>query len=587
MKVVCTLTREQASLYQAAVDETMRKIESSEGIQRRGLVLALITALKQICNHPAHYLGEAGPLAGRSGKLARLHEMLEEVVDAGDRALVFTQFREMGDRLVAALADSLGAEVPFLHGGVARAARDAMVQRFQDDAAGPQIFVLSVKAGGTGLNLTAANHVFHFDRWWNPAVEDQATDRAYRIGQTTSVQVHKLLTAGTIEEKVDSCSTRSATSPRASSARASSGSPSSTTARCGISSRSRPTPSSPARSPTATSRTAPRRRPQRRARAAGSRRPRRARGCTGEPPRPASEARAQAPAAGAGHQGQGDRRDLVGPALDRGARALLVQLPEPARARAHLRARGARARPRGEAGAGHRARHRLARYALQGHAAHRPARRPGPGSGRSARWRSRPSSPPSCSPGTCPRRSTTRSGPAAGASSRRRRRISQTHCSCPDWANPCKHVAAAHYVLGEAFDKDPFLLFELRGRGKDDVLGALRKRRARAGGVAEPAGAPAASAAAIPTVSLAGRDPGEFERRRGHSGHLHFRIEPPAATASSLRQLGAPPAWSLDESPAELLAPVYQAAGALARDLALRPAEEEAAGALSRAGRKR
>ena len=163
----------------------------------------------------------------------------------------------------------------------------------------------------------------------------------------------------------------------------------------------------------------------------------------------------------------------------------------------------------------------------------------------------------------------------------------QTHCSCPDWANPCKHVAAAHYVLGEAFDKDPFLLFELRGRGKDDVLGALRKRRARAGGVAEPAGAPAASAAAIPTVSLAGRDPGEFERRRGHSGHLHFRIEPPAATASSLRQLGAPPAWSLDESPADLLAPVYQAAGALARDLALRPAEEEAAGALSRAGRKR
>ena len=203
MKVVCTLTREQASLYQAAVDETMRKIESSEGIQRRGLVLALITALKQICNHPAHYLGEAGPLAGRSGKLARLHEMLEEVVESGDRALVFTQFRQMGDRLVASLADSFGAEVPFLHGGVARAARDAMVQRFQDDGAGPQIFVLSVKAGGTGLNLTAANHVFHFDRWWNPAVEDQATDRAYRIGQQRSVQVHKLLTAGTIEEKVD------------------------------------------------------------------------------------------------------------------------------------------------------------------------------------------------------------------------------------------------------------------------------------------------------------------------------------------------------------------------------------------------
>ncbi len=203
MKVVCTLTREQATLYQAVVDETMRRIEASDGIERRGRVLALLTALKQICNHPAHYLGEAGPLAGRSGKLARLHEMLEEVVDSGDRALVFTQFREMGDRLVAALADDFGAEVPFLHGGVARAARDEMVRRFQEDPRGPQIFVLSVKAGGTGLNLTAANHVFHFDRWWNPAVEDQATDRAYRIGQQRSVQVHKLLSAGTVEEKVD------------------------------------------------------------------------------------------------------------------------------------------------------------------------------------------------------------------------------------------------------------------------------------------------------------------------------------------------------------------------------------------------
>jgi SNF2 family DNA or RNA helicase len=203
MKVVCTLTREQASLYRAAVDETMRRIESSDGIQRRGLVLALITALKQICNHPAHYLGESGPLAGRSGKLDRLREMLEEALAAGDRALVFTQFREMGDRLVAALSSAFGAEVPFLHGGVARAARDAMVRRFQEDPRGPQVFVLSVKAGGTGLNLTAANHVFHFDRWWNPAVEDQATDRAYRIGQTRAVQVHKLLAAGTVEEKVD------------------------------------------------------------------------------------------------------------------------------------------------------------------------------------------------------------------------------------------------------------------------------------------------------------------------------------------------------------------------------------------------
>jgi SNF2 family DNA or RNA helicase len=203
MKVFCSLTREQASLYQAAVDEAMRRISSAEGVQRRGLVLALITALKQICNHPAHYLGEAAPLAGRSGKLARLQEMLEEAVAAGDRALVFTQFREMGDRLAAELGRTLGIAVPFLHGGVVRSARDAMVSRFQEEHGGPQVFVLSLRAGGTGLNLTAASHVFHFDRWWNPAVEDQATDRAYRIGQRKAVQVHKLLCAGTVEEKVD------------------------------------------------------------------------------------------------------------------------------------------------------------------------------------------------------------------------------------------------------------------------------------------------------------------------------------------------------------------------------------------------
>jgi SNF2 family DNA or RNA helicase len=203
MKVICTLTREQASLYQAAVNEELRRIEDSEGIERRGRVLALLMALKQICNHPAHYLAEAGPLANRSGKLARLAEMLEEAVAAGDKALVFTQFREMGDRLVAHLAKSLGCEVMFLHGGTPKRARDEMVRRFQDDAHGPPVFVLSLKAGGTGLTLTAASHVFHYDRWWNPAVEDQATDRAYRIGQQRAVQVHKLVCAGTVEDKID------------------------------------------------------------------------------------------------------------------------------------------------------------------------------------------------------------------------------------------------------------------------------------------------------------------------------------------------------------------------------------------------
>lgn len=202
MDVVCTLTREQATLYKAAVDEEMRRITKSEGIERRGRVLALITALKQICNHPAQYLGERGPLARRSGKLSRVTEMLEEALASGDKALVFTQYREMGDRLVAHLGERLGVEVAFLHGGTSKAARDAMVQRFQDDPKTARVFVLSLKAGGTGLNLTAASHVFHYDRWWNPAVEDQATDRAYRIGQRRAVQVHKLVCAGTVEDRV-------------------------------------------------------------------------------------------------------------------------------------------------------------------------------------------------------------------------------------------------------------------------------------------------------------------------------------------------------------------------------------------------
>jgi SNF2 family DNA or RNA helicase len=180
----------------------MERIEAAEGIQRRGLVLALLTALKQVCNHPAHYLREPGPLPGRSGKLDRLTEMLEETVGTGDRALVFTQFREMGDRLVPHLERALETEVPFLHGGVPRATRDAMVRSFQEDTPGPPVFVLSLKAGGTGLNLTRATRVFHFDRWWNPAVEDQATDRAHRIGQRRVVQVYRLLTAGTVEEKI-------------------------------------------------------------------------------------------------------------------------------------------------------------------------------------------------------------------------------------------------------------------------------------------------------------------------------------------------------------------------------------------------
>lgn len=216
-KVYCHLTEEQASLYEAVVRDAMAELDESEGIQRKGLVLSMLTSLKQISNHPAQYLHE-GSLqkgtnvpetgeTGRSGKLARLFELLEETVSAGDRSLIFTQYAEMGEMLHSVLSERFASgarpAVQFVHGGTPANKRTEMVRRFQEDEEGPNIFILSLKAGGTGLNLTRANHVFHFDRWWNPAVEDQATDRAFRIGQTRNVQVHKFVATGTLEERID------------------------------------------------------------------------------------------------------------------------------------------------------------------------------------------------------------------------------------------------------------------------------------------------------------------------------------------------------------------------------------------------
>jgi hypothetical protein len=196
---VVPLTAEQATLYEAVVRETLAKIAASEGIERRGLVLVLLTALKQICNHPAQYLHEPGPLPGRSGKLTALDELLDVILAEGEAALVFSQYVEMCGLIRAHLADR-GVPTLFLHGRVPARRREEMVARFQDSAA--PVFLLSLKAGGVGLNLTRATHVLHYDRWWNPAVEDQATDRAYRIGQDRPVQVHRLVTEGTLEDRI-------------------------------------------------------------------------------------------------------------------------------------------------------------------------------------------------------------------------------------------------------------------------------------------------------------------------------------------------------------------------------------------------
>ena len=202
MKEFCNLTREQATLYQAVVDDMLARIDEAEGIERRGLVLATMMKLKQVCNHPAHFLADGSSLSGRSGKLTRLVEVLGEAMAEGDRSLVFTQFTEMGNMLERHLRHRLQCDVLWLHGGVTKRKRDSMVERFQD-ADGAPVFLLSLKAGGTGLNLTAATQVVHFDRWWNPAVEDQATDRAYRIGQKHNVQVRKFVCGGTLEERID------------------------------------------------------------------------------------------------------------------------------------------------------------------------------------------------------------------------------------------------------------------------------------------------------------------------------------------------------------------------------------------------
>jgi superfamily II DNA or RNA helicase len=198
----CLLTRRQAALYQQSVDEMRTAIEELDGIERRGIVLAFLMRFKQICNHPSQWLGDGGYEAADSGKLARLRELCDSIAARQDKVLVFTQFREMTDPLAGFLAEVFSQSGLVLHGGTPVKKRQGLVKSFQEDDRVP-FMVLSLKAGGTGLNLTAASHVIHFDRWWNPAVENQATDRAFRIGQRKNVLVHKFVCRGTVEERID------------------------------------------------------------------------------------------------------------------------------------------------------------------------------------------------------------------------------------------------------------------------------------------------------------------------------------------------------------------------------------------------
>jgi SNF2 family DNA or RNA helicase len=193
------LSAEQVTLYEAVVRESLAEITAARGIARRGLILKLLTGLKQVCNHPAQYLHQRGPLPGRSGKLDALDELVPAMIDGGESVLIFSQYVAML-RLIEHHLGTMGTPNLFLHGGVTATRRDAMVARFQ--AGEVPVFLLSLKAGGTGLNLTRATQVVHFDRWWNPAVEDQASDRAWRIGQHKPVQVHRLVTEGTIEDRI-------------------------------------------------------------------------------------------------------------------------------------------------------------------------------------------------------------------------------------------------------------------------------------------------------------------------------------------------------------------------------------------------
>ena len=450
MDVLCNLTAEQAALYRAVVDDMMARIENTDGIERRGLVLATMTKLKQVCNHPAHFLRDGSALAGRSGKLERLDEILDEVLADGEKALLFTQYAEFGAMLRGHLAGRFGREVLFLHGGVGQGGPRRDGRPVPATGAGPPpLFVLSLKAGGTGLTLTAANHVVHVDRWWNPAVEDQATDRAFRIGQRRNVQVRKFVCAGTLEEKIAAM----IRDKRGLAARIVGTGEEWLTELSTGQLRGAVAPGG-----------------------GGGGRVSRPVGRVGRYPARPGRARSRA-GSRPGTGPRRDRLDLVVAALP--GRARVVRHGQPARpAAAATPARARSSRSRSTPGA--------VRPSVQGSRptpyqvtiGFAPLAPTGLGQGRDRAVRAGPAQ----------RQAARRRGAArAGGDLRRRRRAAvpaavgdlDQRCSCPDWEVPCKHLAATFYLLAEAFDADPFLILRWRGRDRERAAGPAARTALR------------------------------------------------------------------------------------------------------------
>ena len=459
--VSCTLTREQATLYQSIVDDLVPDLERTgdEG-EYRGKVLRAILRLKQVCNHPALLLADGSPLAGRSGKLERLEETLDTILDAGERALVFTQFAEWGERLVPYLRERFGREVLFLHGGTPRRSRDELVARFETGAA--PIFVLSLKAGGRGLNLVAANHVLHYDRWWNPAVEDQASDRAYRIGQTRDVQVRTFVAAGTLEEHIAEMlkgkRDLAARVVRAGERAFTDLSPAELREVLALGATALGEAGSEAE----------RMSPRRGARRSfppddwvpydhpppipveGGLRARSRRGDIGETwwsqRFVAALERAYGTTASRLARGRAYARagQVLGLDLRRGIVEAAVQgsRPQPYAVSIRVKVLSDAQWTRVEAALATRALF-LARLLA----------------------------------GEMPIDIEEAFEAAELSLFPERRGDLRTSCSCPDTANPCKHVAAAYYLLAESFDRDPFLAFEWRGRSREQLIGNLRALR--------------------------------------------------------------------------------------------------------------